>query len=245
MRLLLPVLLLATVFGLAAWWWSLRGSAKGERVIVAFGDSITEGIGPPGSIRWPDVLRTRLAASTDGGTIAVVNRGISGNRLLRDELGPAGLKRFDRDVLAQRGVAWVIVQIGINDLGFPGSAEPGAPRVTAQQLIDGYQQLVGKARAAGLRVYGCTLLPFEGAEAGFYASDKEPVREAVNAWIRSPGTFDAVIDFDRVLRDPDHPARMLPAYDTGDHLHPGDRGQQALGDGVDLRLFRSAGGTRP
>jgi len=244
-RLLLPILLLAAVLAVAAWRWSLRAEGKAERVIVAFGDSITEGIGPPGSVRWPDVLQARLAASTDGGSIAVVNRGISGNRLLRDNLGPAGLKRFDHDVLGQRGVAWVIVQIGINDLGIPGSAEPGAPRVTAQQLIDGYQHLVGKARAAGLKVYGCTLLPFEGAEAGFYAADKEPVRAAVNAWIRSPGAFDAVIDFDRVLRDPEHPARMLPAYDTGDHLHPGDRGQQALGDAVDLRLFRSAGGTRP
>jgi lysophospholipase L1-like esterase len=237
-RLRLPILLLSAVLAIAAWRWSLRAEGKGERVIVAFGDSITQGIGPSGSIRWPDVFGARLAPSTDGGTIAVANRGISGNRLLRDNLGPAGLKRFDRDVLAQRGVAWVIVQIGINDLGFPGSVEPGAPRVTAPQLIDGYQQLVGKARAAGLKVYGCTLLPFEGAEGGFYAPDKEPVRAAVNAWIRSPGAFDAVIDFDAALRDPDHPARMLPAYDTGDHLHPGDRGQQALGEAVDLRLFR-------
>jgi len=237
-RLLLPIFLLVAALGIGLWRWSSGRAAKEPRVIVTFGDSITEGIGPPGSVKWPDVLRARLAASGDGGTIEVVNRGISGNRLLRDNVGPAGVTRFDHDALAQRGVVWVIFQMGINDLGFPGSVEPGSPRVTAEPVIDAYRRLVAKARAAGLKIYGCTLLPFEGAESGFYAPDKEPVRAALNAWIRTPGSFDAVIDFDGALRDPARPTRMLPAYDTGDHLHPGDRGQQILGEVVDLRLFR-------
>jgi lysophospholipase L1-like esterase len=235
-RLLLPILLVVAL-GIGLWRWSASSPGKEKRVIVAFGDSITEGIGPPGSVKWPEVLRARLAAS-GGGRIEVVNRGIAGNRLLRDNVGPAGVKRFDHDVLAQRGVAWVIFQMGINDLGFPGSVEPGSPRVAAERVIDAYRQLVAKARAAGLKIYGCTLLPFEGAESGFYAPEKEPARAALNAWIRTPGNFDAVIDFDGALRDPARPTRMLPAFDTGDHLHPGDRGQQILGELVDLRLFR-------
>jgi len=207
-------------------------------VIVAFGDSITARIGPRGRTVWTDVLARRLAASKPDRRVSVVNRGISGNRLLRDTVGPAGVERFDREVLGQPGVAWITVLIGINDLGFAGAAEPDDPPVTAAQLIDGYQQLTRKARARGVRIYGCTLLPFEGAPGGYYTLEKEAVRVAVNAWIRSPGSFDAVIDFDRLLRDPNRPGRLLPAFDSGDHLHPSDRGQQAMGEAVDLELFR-------
>ena len=218
--------------------WFASGKPR-PQVIVAFGDSITSGVGLPGSTLWTDVLARRLARSTPDRRVSVVNRAISGNRLLRDTVGPAGLRRFDRDVLGQPEVAWVMVLIGINDLGFAGAAEPGDPAVTAAQLIDGYQQLVRKARARGVRIYGCTLLPFEDAEGGYYTPAKETVRTAVNAWIRTPGSFDGVIDFDRLLRDPSRPGRLLPAYDSGDHLHPSDRGQQAMGEAVDLELFRS------
>jgi lysophospholipase L1-like esterase len=207
-------------------------------LLVAFGDSLTEGAPGRGSTRWPDVLAARLEASNRGSAISVVNEGISGNRLLRDNAGLAGLSRFDSDVLARPGVAWVTVLIGINDIGFAGALDPESPAVTAAQLIAGYQALIRKAHARGVKVYGCTLLPFEGATGGYHSSEKEAVRAAVNAWIRSPGAFDAVIDFDRVMRDPSHPTRLQPAYDSGDHLHPSDRGQQAMGDAVDLEVFR-------
>ena len=227
------VLALATAKGS----WFAAGTPR-PQVIVAFGDSITSGLGLRGATVWTDVLARRLEASAPGRRVSVVNRGISGNRLLRDTMGPAGLGRFDGDVLRQPGVSWITVLIGINDLGFAGAAEPDDPPVTAAQLIDGYQQLVRKARARGVAIYGCTLLPFEGAAGGYYTPEKEAVRAAVNAWIRTPGSFDGVIDFDRLMRDPSRPGRLLPAYDSGDHLHPSDRGQQTMGDAVDLELFR-------
>lgn len=218
--------------------WLPVVSPQQGKVLVTFGDSLTEGAPGRGSTRWPAVVAARLRASKRSEAISVVNEGIAGNRLLRDNAGVAGLTRFDADVLARSGVAWVTILIGINDIGFAGSFDPESPPVTAPQLVAGYQQLIRKARAAGVKVYGCTLLPFEGAMSGYHSAEKEAVRAAVNAWIRSPGAFDAVIDFDRVMRDPSRPTRLQPAYDSGDHLHPSDRGQQAMGDAVDLELFR-------
>ena len=173
--------------------------------------------------------------------LGVVNRGIGGNRLLRDPgeqplFGRAALARFDRDVLATAGVRYMMLMIGINDIGNSSATNP----VTVNDLIAGYRQVIARAHAKGIAVFGATLTPFEGA--GYYSPEKEVVRQAVNNWIRSGDEFDGVIDFDRVTRDPSHPARFLPAYDSGDHLHPNDLGYQAMGTAVPLELFRSLGG---
>ena len=178
--------------------------------------------------------------------LGVVNRGIGGDRLLRDPgeqplFGRAALVRFDRDVLATSGVRHLIVLIGINDIGHPGTGTiPVTEAVTAQDLIAGYRQLIARAHAKGIPVYGATLTPFEGTIfPGYYSPEKEAVRQAVNNWIRGSDEFDAVIDFDRAVRDPANPTRMLPAYDSGDHLHPNDLGMQAMANAIPLDLFRS------
>jgi lysophospholipase L1-like esterase len=166
----------------------------------------------------------------------VVNQGISGNRILHDVDGPNALSRFDRDVLAQSGVKFVTVLESINDIGSPGAIPE---EVTADQIIAGHRQIIGRARARGLRIYGCTLTPFEGTiSPGYFSAAGEAKRQAVNEWIRTSGAYDAVIDFDVATRDPSHPTRFLPVYDSGDHLHPNDAGYKAMANGVDLRLFR-------
>lgn len=241
-----------------------------DGVIVALGDSITDGsITTEGANRrWPDLLALRLrAAQTAPGPAAkarrgraaataaptlrlgVVNRGIGGNRLLRDPgtwplFGRAALERFDRDVLATAGAKYVVLLVGINDIGHPGSGSaPESEAVTAKDLIAGYRQLIARAHARGIAMFGATLTPFEGTVfPKYYSAEKEQVRQEVNAWIRSSKEFDAVIDFDRVLRDPAHPARVLPAYDSGDHLHPNDAGMQAMADAVPLELFSAKAG---
>ena len=223
------------------------GAAVQDPVLVAFGDSITDGSGITfdSNRRWPDLLMRRLQAR-DAPRLGIVNRGIGGNRLLRDPagwppFGKAGLARFDHDVLATAGVKYVLVLIGINDIGHPGSGAPPGEVVSAQDLIGGYRQLIARAHAKGIAIYGATLTPFEGTVfPGYYSADKDSVRQQVNAWIRSSGEFDAVIDFDQALRDPAHPARVLPAYDSGDHLHPSDAGMQALAAAVPLALLRQA-----
>ena len=216
-------------------------SPEGEGVVVALGDSITDGYGssPGQSRRWPDVLARRLAAT--GRSMAVVNEGIGGNRLLADGLGASVLARLDRDVLAVPGVETVVVMIGINDIGFSGGLVPGAARevIPAEALIAGYRQVIARARLKGLTVIGATLTPFEGGSA--YSPAKETVRQAVNAWIRSSGAFDSVIDFDAALRDPDHPSRLLARFDQGDHIHPSDAGYQAMGQAVDLTALGGDG----
>jgi lysophospholipase L1-like esterase len=217
-------------------WTSKEGDA-----VVTLGDSITDGYGSTvdANHRWPDFLAERLRARFGKKPISVVDQGISGNRLRKDIAGPNAQARFDRDVIAQTGVRWVTLLEGINDIGFPGAVDPAMPRTTAAEIIAAYKQLITRAHAAGLKIYGCTLTPFEGTIfPGYFAPDKEPVRQAVNEWIRHSGWFDAVIDFDKVIRDPSHPTRMLPAYDVGDHLHPNDAGYKAMADAVDLRLFR-------
>jgi lysophospholipase L1-like esterase len=212
---------------------------QGSPVVVAFGDSLTEG-GPSISHPWPAVLAERLARQT-GPVLRVVNAGISGNRLLRDDVGTSGLRRFERDVLRRPAVRWVIVLEGINDLGFAGSVEPEAPRVTAEELIGAHRQLIARARAAGVKIYGGTLMPFEGAPSGYFTPEKEAVREAVNAWMRTSGELDGVVDFDAAVRDPARSGGLRPGYDDGDHVHLNAAGHRAMGEAVDLGLFRDSG----
>lgn len=208
------------------------------RSVAAFGDSITDGSSSSldRNQRWPDLLAKRTAPHRVG----VVNAGISGNQLLLDGMGDSGIARFERDVLSQPGVEAAIVLLGINDIG---GLQADASPPTANELIAGYRQLIAQAHSRGVRVLAGTLTPFEGAleglADGYYTPEKERVRSSVNAWIRSSGEFDAVVDFDEALRDPEHPARIDAAYDSGDGLHPNDAGYQAMADAVNLHELLS------
>ncbi len=207
--------------------------------IVAMGDSLTDGnISTHDAFcRWPDQLARRLFARRGGRTMAVMNQGLGGNRILHDLRGSSGLRRFDRDVLAQPGVTHAIICLGINDIrNRLGRADE---TVTAEQMIAGLKQLALRAQARGIKFYGGTLPPFENETffPGAYTPEGEAKRQAVNNWIRTGGAFDAVIDFEAGLRDPNHPTRMLPIYDCGDHLHPSDVGYNRMGDIIDLSLF--------
>jgi lysophospholipase L1-like esterase len=219
----------------------VRTTAKAG-VVVALGDSITDGHGATtnGNDRWTDVLAERLQASKKTRNVGVSNQGIGGNHLLTDGLGPNVLARFDRDVLAPAGVRWVIVFEGVNDLGgLARNGEVPAERHAAmvEHVIAAYQQIVERAHAHGLHVYGATITPYVGSDYYHPGPLSEADRQAVNAWIRAAGHFNAVIDFDAVVRDPEHPERLLPAFDCGDHLHPGPAGYKAMGEAVPLSLF--------
>ncbi len=207
--------------------------------VVALGDSLTDAnISTHDAFcRWPDQLARRLLARTGGRALGVMNQGLGGNRILHDIRGDSGLRRFDRDVLAQPGVTHVIVMLGTNDLRNRW-AKP-EEEVTAEQMIAGLKQMALRAHARGIKIFGATLTPFENETflVGAWTPAREAVRLAVNAWIRDAGAFDAVVDFDAGLRDPEHPARMLPIYDCGDHLHPSDLGYNRMGDVIDLSLF--------
>jgi lysophospholipase L1-like esterase len=220
--------------------------------IVAFGDSKFDGDGstPDANHRWPDLLADRLQRDASGAHFAVLNEGIIGNRLLRnsprdpptefgDVFGESGLHRLERDALGQPGVKVVIVSFGVNDLGLPGSIAPATESVTAADLIAGYRKLVSAAHRSGVRIVATTMTPFEGATiaAGYYTLEKDALREEVNAWLRGNAEFDGVVDLDRLLRDPDHPARLLSLYDSGDHLHPNDAGYAAGANAVPLSLL--------
>jgi lysophospholipase L1-like esterase len=211
--------------------------------VVAFGDSITDGARSTldANRRWPDILANRLRAKR----IGVVDAGIGGNRILHDasaaniRFGVNALARFERDVLAQPGVRYVIILEGINDLGHAGTSAPLSETVSADDLIAGMKQMIERAHVRGVKVIGATILPFEGTTfAGYFSPEKEVKRKAVNAWIRTGGAFDGVIDFDKTTRDPARPDRILPAYDGGDRLHPGDAGYRAMGESIDLKLFK-------
>ncbi|HEY6306654.1 MAG TPA: SGNH/GDSL hydrolase family protein [Candidatus Angelobacter sp.] len=231
-------------------------ASPGGAAIVAFGSSLTDGDGTTldTNRRWPDVLAERLQKdAARKAEVGVLNQGIIGNRLLKDSpqqagspfgagLGQAGLARFERDVLAQAGVKYVIVGLGINDIAFPGSLTPLTEQVSAESVISGYRQLIARAHQKGIRVIGTTNPPFENAFLGdppitFYTPEKEMVRQKVNTWILSGAEFDAVVDFDLVLRDPSHPTQLLPGYDSGDHLHPNNAGCIAEGNAVPIALF--------
>lgn len=210
-------------------------------VVAVLGDSITDGRGASldGNQRWPDLLAQRLAARGVG----VINAGISGGRLLSDGMGQSALARFQRDALGKPGVQAAIVLLGINDISWPGSTfAPNNPLVQYEDLVAGYRQLIAQAHVRGVRIVGATILPFERALSGspienYHAANKEALRQRVNQWIRQSGEFDAVVDLDAHLRDPAHPQRLLPAYDSGDHLHPGDAGNRAMAESVDLGLL--------
>ena len=227
---------LATRAFLSAVWVE---SAREPATVVALGDSITDGNGstPGADHRWPDFLARRLAPRG----IAVLNAGISGNRLLRPGMGDSALARLDHDVLQHPGVRAVIVMLGTNDIGWPGAAfAPHETLPDASEITNGLRQLVEQAHLRSVRVIGATIMPFEGALKGtplegHYSPSKESLRHAVNEWIRHAGAFDAVVDFDRLARDPSRPSRLRAEFDSGDHLHPGDAGYRAMADSIDLR----------
>ena len=218
-------------------WYILTGidveADKSSAAIVTLGDSITDGrgSGTDRNDRWPDNLARRLRADQSTAGIAVLNEGIGGNCVLHGGLGPTALSRFDRDVLSQCGVRWLIVLEGVNDIGGSGDGS------VATNLITAYGQMIEQAHAHHLRVYGATILPFGGS---FYDKPAhETARETVNHWIRTGGRFDAVIDFDAAMRDPQNPARLLPAADSGDHLHPNEAGYKIMADVINLKLFEN------
>lgn len=214
-------------------------AAPRAAAIVAFGDSITDGFSttPDADTSWPSVLARRLAAVRGGAPRSVINMGISGNRVLKEGAGSSALARFERDVLARPGVRWVLLLEGINDIGF--SAIPGLPaseKVTAEEIIAGYRMLIARARLHGLSIIGGTLTPFEGVQT--YTEEGEKMRQAVNAWIRTSGEFDVVVDFDAATRDPAAPTKLRPQFDSGDHIHPNDAGNLAMAEAIDLKLFK-------
>ena len=218
-------------------WADPRASA-----IVVLGDSITDGRGSTTNRndRWTNLLAQRLRANPATAHVAVLNQGLGGNRLLRDGLGPNALARFDRDVLAMPGVRWVVVLEGVNDIGTAVAARTkGEPAATARDIIGAYRQMVTRAHSHGLRIYGATILPFEGFGA-YSSAQSEADRQAVNQWIRAGGELDGVIDFDAVARDPAQPARLSAAVDGGDHLHPSAAGYRIMADAIDLALFLPA-----
>ena len=228
-------------------WYILSGvdvqAARGAYSVVALGDSITDGHGATtnGNKRWTDALAERLQGNAVPRLIGVLNQGIGGNHLLTDGLGPNALARFDRDVLAQPGVRYLIVLEGINDLGGlerEGSALQQAHDQLVNRMIGAYRQIIVRAHAQGIQVYGATVMPDGGSD--YYHPDaaSEHDRQKVNEWIREPGNFDAVIDLDKVMADPAMPQQLLPAFDSGDHLHPGPAGYKAMGEAIPFSLFQ-------
>jgi lysophospholipase L1-like esterase len=239
---------------MTTWYWlaDVEVWSSGKTVAtVALGDSITDGVGAKQGdySDWPDVLASRLAAQKGLLSLAVVNEGIGGNRILHDGAGVSALTRFDQDVLAQPGIVNLIVLEGINDIGWPhlkprpmpnGTAPREMPFVhevvSAQDLIMGLEQIIERAHQHGIRVFGATLTPYEGAD--YYSTDGETTRQAVNQWIRTSGAFDGVFDFDAAVRDPSHPSQFREGYHSGDHLHPNPTGYKAMADVVDLPVLR-------
>jgi lysophospholipase L1-like esterase len=205
--------------------------------IVTFGDSITDGAHstPNTNARWPDVLAHRLQADKKTAALSVLNEGIGGNRVLHDTTGPSALARFDRDVIAQPGVKYLILMEAINDIGHATDPKDPYDVVTAADIIFGLGQLAERAHTHGIKVIGATLTPFVGAK--YQSPEGQAMHEAVNQWIRTTPQLDGVIDFDKITQDPANPTVFLPADDSGDHLHPGDAGYKTMGESIDLKLF--------
>jgi len=222
-------------------------AAKGAATVAVLGDSISDGIGSTSGAnrRWPDFLAARLAARK--GTVwGVANQGISGNRVLNDGAGEAAVTRLDRDILAMPGVKAMIVFEGVNDLGVGfgpqrpapagASARPAPPSITAKDVINGYRQIITRAHARAIKIYGATIAPYKGA--GYWSDRGEAARQEINRFIRTSKEFDAVLDFDAVIRDPHDPESMRADYHSGDHLHGNDAGYKATAASIDLKLFR-------
>ena len=221
------------ISGLEAW------SGPETAAAVMLGDSLTDGRGSTtdGNDRWPDQLLSRLHADRATAHVAIVNQGAGGNRILNDGLGPNAIGRIDRDVLAQSGVKWLLVFEGVNDIGTAPATDAAQKQVT-DELIAAYQQIITRAHALGIRVYGATITPFGGNGYDDPQGLREATRQAVNTWIRTSHRFDAVIDFDKAAHDPANPRQLNPAYDIGDHLHMNPNGYKALADTVPTRLFQ-------
>lgn len=224
-------------------WYLLSGidvaAEAGASAVAILGDSITDGRGSTtnGNDRWPDILSRRLRANPRTAQVAVLNQGIGGGRVLRDGLGPSALARLDRDVIAQPGVKWLIILKGVNDLGTAvGARQRGEPHATADDLIEAYEQIIRRAHDHGIKVYGATIMPWEGF-AMYDTPESEAERRKVNEWIRTSGRFDAVIDFDAVACDPANPGRLSAETDGGDHLHLSAQGYRIIGESIELRLF--------
>lgn len=222
-----------------AWYWISSvdvGAPADAGAIVAFGDSITDGTTSTvdANRSWPSLLSERLVANPATANISVLNMGIAGNQILGDGAGVAALARFDRDVLSQPGVKWLMILEGINDMNLAGrgGATATGPALTADDLIGGMKQMIERAHTHGIKVIGCTLTPFGGASDGV-----EAMRQAVNLFIRTSGAFDGVVDFDKVIQDPNDPRQFIKAYNNTDRLHPNDAGYQAMADAVDLSMF--------
>jgi lysophospholipase L1-like esterase len=223
-------------------WYFLNGvdvlAKSSGAAVITLGDSITDGRNSTTNKngRWPDELARRLQANKSTTGIGVLNEGIGGNRLLHDGLGPNALARLDRDVLAQSGVRWVIVLEGINDIGTRVDARAhNEQAATAQELIGAYEQIILRAHAHNIRVYGATIMPYEGAS--YFNPDGEADRQTINNWIRTSGKFGGVIDLDAATRDVQKPSHLSASADSGDHLHPADGGYKIMGDAIDLKLF--------
>jgi lysophospholipase L1-like esterase len=216
----------------------LVDTPKPPVTVVALGDSLTDGNGstPDADRRWPDFLAARLAPRG----VAVLNAGNSGGRLLKPGMGPSALARAQRDVFGHAGVQAMVVMLGTNDIGWPGGPfAPDEKPMSADEMIQGLQQLIAQARARNVRIIGGTIAPNENALQGtplegHHSAEKDGVRRAVNTWIRESGAFDGVVDFDALLRDPVRPSRLNPAFDSGDHLHPSDEGMKAMAELIDL-----------
>ena len=239
-----------------SWYWLSDVEVLGPdqtTAIVAFGDSITDGVGAKQGeyLDWPDQLAKRLAEPSGSSNLAVVNEGIGGNRILYDGAGVSALARFDRDVIGQPGVSGIIVLEGINDIGWPHMRPPSttetqpikespfaAERVSAQDLIMGLRQIIDRAHENGIKVFGATLTPYKGAN--YFSDDGEAIREEVNHWIRTSGAFDGVFDFDAAVRDPAHPSEFREDCQSGDHLHPSAAGYKAMSGSIDIGLLRKA-----
>jgi lysophospholipase L1-like esterase len=223
-------------------WYFLDGvdvpAVEGSRAIVTVGDSITDGAlsTPDTNQRWPDLLAARLKQQHSLENVAVLNQGISGNRVLNEGAGPSAVARIDRDILAQDGVKYVIVLDSINDIGRLASRViTPEDEITAADLEYGLSQLADAAHEHGIKIYGATITPYGGA--GYSSEKGEQIREAVNNWMRTSSVFDGVVDFDKITQDPANPTHFNPAYDSGDHLHPNDAGYKAMADGIDLKFF--------